>query len=269
MVSMESKKRGTEKMTTQNKVVGKCVKCGWEILLSIAIAIILFAGIAFADIPSWFNSEEYLKANPDVAADGYYGSHPFEHFLSSGYPEQRTWQGDPKPPVAPQPPKPDPPKPDPPKPGPIGPKTHTVWVDKFSGYEKTTKFSSSGDNPEFKRFGAVAFGYWPGSDKRYVYNTKYVNAGKGHVEYHPGLTGRYQIKWYFRKTKNRAKKACNVRLVTSKSTRNLKAVSQYAAKSNYASVIIATVNLAAGDYIVCVPGNTKSISFGKMVFTRQ
>jgi len=194
---MESKKRGTEKMTPQIKVIGKCIKCGWEILQKV----------------------------PGV-------------------------------------------KPDPPKPGPVGPKKHVVWVDKFTGKEKSTKFSASGDNPQFKRFKAVAFGYWPGSDKRYVYNTKYVNAGKGHVEYHPGLTGRYQIKWYFRKTKNRAKKACNVRLVTSKSTRNLKAVSQYAAKSNYASIVIGTINLTAKNYITCAPGDRKSIAFGKMIFSR-
>ena len=184
-------------MAIQNKVIGKCIKCGWEILQKV----------------------------PGVT-------------------------------------------PEPPKPGPIGPKTHTIWVDKFTGKEKSTKFSPSGDNPQFRRFGAVAFGYWPGSDKRYVYNTKYVNGGRGHVWYLPKLTGKYKIRWYFRKTKNRAKKACDVRLVSGALTVDLKAVSQYAAKSNYTSVIIATVNLVAGDYIVCVPGNTKSISFGKMVFKR-
>ena len=181
-------------MATQIKVIGKCVKCGWEILQKV----------------------------PGV--------------------------------------KPDPPKP-------IGPKTHTVWVDKFTGKEKSTKFSSSGDNPEFRRFGAVAFGYWPGSDKRYVYNTKYVNGGRGRVEYHPELTGIYEIKWYFRKTKNRAKKACDVRQVSHTVT-NLKKVSQYAGKSSYTSTIVGTVDLTAGDYIICIPGNTKSISFGKMIFTR-
>ncbi|HEA65914.1 MAG TPA: hypothetical protein ENI07_03695 [Desulfobacterales bacterium] len=242
-----------------------------KIRLSIAIAILMFAGIALAGVPSWFNSAEYLKSNPDVAADAYYGSHPYEHFLSTGYPEGRTWKGDPKPPavVAPQPSDPDPEPSDPDVPGTNSPETHTVWVDKFSGYEHSTQFSTSGDNHQFQRFGAVEYGYWPGSDRRYVYNTKYVADGVGHVEYHPELTGRYEIKWFYRKTENRSKKAADVRLVTAEGTQDLKAVSQYAAESDYTSIIIGTVDLTESDYISCVPGDRKSISFGKMVFTRK
>ncbi|HEA68481.1 hypothetical protein LCGC14_1265430 [marine sediment metagenome] len=237
-----------------------------KIRLSVAFAILMFAGIALAAVPGWFNSEEYLKANPDVAGDAYYGSHPYEHFLSSGYPEGRTWAGDPKPPTASQPPTTEPTEP---IPGTGSPETHTVWVDKFSGYEHSTQFSTSGDNPQFQRFGAVEYGYWPGSDRRYVYNTRHIDSGVGHVEYHPELTGRYEIRWYFRKTENRAKTAADVRLVTAGGTQDLKAVSQYSAESDYTSVIIGTVDLTESDYIQVMPGDRRSISFGKMVFTRK
>ncbi len=227
-------------------------------------------------IPNWFSGAAYLSANPDVAADLYYGQHPWEHFVSTGYIEGRTWVGDPRRAVAVQPTEPEPS--DPTDPGSNSPETHTVWVDKFTGHEKTTKFSSSGDNPQFKRFGAVAFGYWPGSDRRYVYNTSYVDSGVGHVEYHPELTGRYEIKWYFRKTENRSKVPCDVRRVQalqgwdewqSGGETDLKKVSQYSAESDYTSVVIGTVDLTALDYISVVPGDRKSISFGKMVFTRK
>ncbi len=154
------------------------------------------------------------------------------------------------------------------EPVPIGPKEHVVWVDKFTGKEKTTKFSGSGDNPQFKRFGAVAFGYWPGSDRAYVYNTKYVNSGEGHVEYHPELNGQYEITWYYRETRNRSKKPCDVRLVTPDSTKLLKAVYQYSEESDYKSIRIGTVDLTKSDYINVVPGDRKSMSFGKMKFTR-
>jgi len=218
----------------------------------------------FENALKWFNSEEYLKANPDVAADSFWGLHPLWHFISSGYAEGRTWEGDPRSPVASPPVEPEP--------GTNSPASHTVWVDKFSGKEKTTKFSSSGDNPQFKRFGAVAFGYWPGSDRRYVYNTKYVADGVGHVEYHPELTGRYEVRWYFRKTENRSKVSCDVRLMKNPLwtiDEELQAVSQYAAESDYTSVIIGTVDMTESDYIVAMPGDRKSISFGKMVFTRK
>ena len=217
----------------------------------------------------WFDPDEYLKANPDVAADPYWGLHPLWHFISSGFAEGRTWKGDPRPPITAQPPDPEPSEPTEPEPGTNSPASHTVWVDKFSGKEKTTKFSSSGDNPQFKRFGAVAFGYWPGSDRAYVYNTKYVDSGVGHVEYHPELNGFYDVKWYFRKTENRSKKACDVRLMNSGGTSDLISVSQYAAASGYTSVEIGTVLLTATDYILVMPGDRKSISFGKMVFTRK
>ena len=247
----------------------------------IAIAILLFAGIALAGVPGWFNSSEYLKSNPDVAADAYYGSHPYEHFLSTGYPEGRTWSGDPKGPavVVPQPTEPDPepsdptepdPEPtDPTVPGTNSPDKHTVWVDKFSGREGTTSFSSSGDNPQFQRYGAVVRGDRPGSAERYVYTTRHKNDGVGHVEYHPELTGRYEIRWYYRKTENRSKKAADVRLVTTAGQTDLKAVSQYAATSDFTSATIGTVDLTESDYITVVPGDRKSISFGKMVFTKR
>ncbi|KKM73320.1 hypothetical protein LCGC14_1411700 [marine sediment metagenome] len=215
----------------------------------------------------WFNPDEYLKVNPDVAADPYWGLHPLWHFISSGYAEGRTWKGDPRQPGATNP---EPEEPPVTEPGTNSPASHTVWVDKFSGKEKTTKFSTSGDNPQFKRFGAVAFGYWPGSPNRYVYNTKYKNGGVGYVEYHPELTGRYEIKWYFRKTENRSKTPCDVMLSSGEvEDVDLKEVSQYAAVADYTSVVIGTVDLTAGDYIVCMPGDRKSISFGKMVFTRK
>ncbi|KKM71170.1 hypothetical protein LCGC14_1433330 [marine sediment metagenome] len=220
-------------------------------------------------IPTWFSGAAYLSANPDVAADGWYGQHPWEHFISTGYIEGRTWNGDPRSPVASPPvePDPEPSEPTEPEPGTNSPASHTVWVDKFSGKEKTTKFSSSGDNPQFKRFGAVAFGYWPGSDRRYVYNTKYVDSGAGHVEYHPELNGFYDVRWYFRKTENRSRTPCDVRLMNSGGTSDLISVSQYAAASDYTSVDIGMVLLTATDYILVMPGDRKSISFGKMVFT--
>ncbi|KKL27033.1 hypothetical protein LCGC14_2389270, partial [marine sediment metagenome] len=48
----------------------------------------------------------------------------------------------------------------------------------------------------------------------------------------------------------------------------LQAVSQYAAESDYTSVNIGTVDLTESDYISCVPGDKKSISFGKMAFDK-
>jgi len=242
-----------------------------KILLLIAIAIIFFAGTVFAIIPGWFNSAEYLKSNPDVAADAYYGSHPYEHFLSTGYPEGRTWAGDAKGPsiAAPQPTDPDPEDTDPTDPVTNNPKTYTVWVDKFSGREGTTSFSSSGDNPQFQRYGAVVRGDRGGTADRYVYTTRHHKDGVGHVEYHPELTGRYKIRWYYRKTENRSKTPADVRLITADGQTDLKTVSQHSSSSDFTSTIIGTVDLAAGDYISVVPGDRKSISFGRMVFTRK
>ncbi len=221
----------------------------------------------FENALKWFNPKAYLEANPDVANDPFWGLHPLWHFISSGYAEEgRTWEGDPRV-VAVQPIEPKPPVTEP---GTNSPKTHTVWVDKFSGKEKTTKFSSSGDNPQFVRVGAVAYGYWPGRSDRYVYNTRHVDNGVGYVEYHPELTGRYEIKWYFRKTENRSKTPCDVMLSAGEGVDvDLKEVSQYAAESDYTSIIIGTVDLTESDYIVAMPGDRKSISFGKMVFTRK
>ncbi|KKK50796.1 hypothetical protein LCGC14_3121460, partial [marine sediment metagenome] len=65
-----------------NKVIGKCVKRSWEILLSIAIAIILFAGIAFADIPSWFNPAEDLKRWTKLLAQGDLSKDDFEWLIA-------------------------------------------------------------------------------------------------------------------------------------------------------------------------------------------
>ncbi|KKM23040.1 hypothetical protein LCGC14_1619190 [marine sediment metagenome] len=47
-------------------------------------------------IPIWFSGAAYLSANPDVAADPYYGQNPWKHFKSTGYIERRTWKGDPR-----------------------------------------------------------------------------------------------------------------------------------------------------------------------------
>ena len=228
----------------------------------------------YENASKWFNAEEYLTANPDVAADPYWGLHPLLHWISSGYTEGRTWKGDPRQVVVVQPVEPSDPS-DPTDPGTNSPQSHTVWVDKFSGDEGNTQISSSGDNPQYQRFGAVVYGGWPNTDKRYFYNTRHVDEGVGHVEYWPGLTGRYKIKWYFRKTENRAKTPCDVRLMVGQyqfqsegKATDLKAVSQYASESDYTSVVIGTVDLTAGDYISCVPGDRKSISFGKMVFTK-
>ncbi|HEA65794.1 MAG TPA: hypothetical protein ENI07_03085 [Desulfobacterales bacterium] len=213
---------------------------------------------------NWFDPDEYLEANPDVASHPFWGLHPLWHFISSGYTEGRTWKGDPREVTVVQPSDPS----EPTDPGTNSPQSHTVWVDKFSGDEGNTQISSSGDNPQYKRFGAVVYGGWPNTDKRYFYNTRHVESGVGHVEYWPELTGTYEIKWYFRKTANRAKTPCDVRLVTTDLTWTLRSVSQHADESDYASKYIGTVALTAGDYISCVPGDHKSISFGKMVFTK-
>ena len=223
----------------------------------------------FENASKWFNAEEYLKANPDVATHPYWSLHPLWHFISSGYGEEgRTWKGDPRQVVVVQPTEPTEPT-EPSEPDSNSPAIHTVWVDKFSGDEGNTQISSSGDNPQYKRFGAVVYGGWPNTDKRYFYNTRHVESGVGHVEYWPEITGKYKIKWYFRKTKNRAKTPCDVRLVWQPGGEtDLKKVSQYSAESDYTSVVFGTVALTAGDYISCVPGDHKSISFGKMVFTK-
>lgn len=153
-------------------------------------------------------------------------------------------------------------------PPPIGPKKHTVWVDKFSGGEKTTRFSASGDNPQFQRFGAVVFGYWAGRSDAYVYNTKYHDGGRGHVEYHPGLSGRYIATWYFRATRNRSKRQPDVRHI-----RNGVRIAEYLApaqhseNSGYRSTKF-TFNLQSNDFIQIMPADPGSVSFGRMEFRR-
>ncbi len=159
------------------------------------------------------------------------------------------------------------PPPDPPPV--IGPKRHTVWVDKFSGKEKTTRFKSDGDNPQFERFGAVVFGYWAGRRDAYVYNTKYHNQGRGHVEYHPGIAGRYEATWYYRMTGNRSKKPPDVRHIRNGvRIAEFLAPAQYSESSAYRSTKF-TFDLQAGDYIEIMPADHKSIAFGRMEFKRM
>ena len=40
-------------------------------------------------IPAWFDPAKYLDANKDVAADAYFGTHPWDHWISSGFLEGR------------------------------------------------------------------------------------------------------------------------------------------------------------------------------------
>lgn len=51
------------------------------------------AGGASAGGPAGFNAQAYLAANPDVAADPYYGQHPYEHFIQHGQAEGRSPTG--------------------------------------------------------------------------------------------------------------------------------------------------------------------------------
>lgn len=162
--------------------------------------------------------------------------------------------------------EPAPPTPLPPDPPPIvGPKRHTIMPPDFTGKEKTTRITKH--NPQFKIIGDL-FGYYPGSSKRYVYNTKYRNSGRGHVEYHPGLTGRYEAKFFYRATRNRSKRPPDVRhMRNGKIIAAFLAPVQYSEKSGHRSATF-VFNLQSGDYIAIVPADPKSIAFGRMEFRR-
>lgn len=164
----------------------------------------------------------------------------------------------------------------PPDPPPVGPKRHTIMPPEFTGNEKDTRITKH--NPQFKIIGDF-FGYYPGSSKRYVYNTKYRNSGRGHVEYHPGLTGRYEAKFFYRATRNRSKRPPDVRhmrdgrdadtnFVFKKIVAEFRGPVQYSEKSGHRSAKF-VFDLQAGDYIAIVPADPKSIAFGRMEFTRM
>ncbi len=219
--------------------------------------------------PPWFDGPAYLKANPGVAASPVFRDNPWAHFVSSGYPTGKTWKGDPRPKM--KPPGPLPPgegfdSPFPPSGGP-GPDKLTIWPAEFTGKEKTTKVTK--DFANYKRFGAVAFGYYPGSSKRYMYNTKYVDGGRGHVWYIPGITGSYRIEWHYRATGNRSKRRPDIRLLRKDGHMRgaLFGPVQYSGGSSHDSFVF-FFDLQAGDYIEIMPADHKSIAFGRMEFTR-
>lgn len=167
---------------------------------------------------------------------------------------------------APEPLPPGDPPPDSHPPSGPGPDKLTIWPPEFSGDEKTTRITRH--NPKFKIIGDF-FGYYPGSSKRYVYNTKYRNQGRGHVEYHPGITGRYEATWHYRATRNRSKRPPDVRhMRAGKIVAELRGPVQYSVKSGHRSTKF-IFNLRVGDYIAIVPADPKSVAFGRMEFNRM
>ncbi len=216
--------------------------------------------------PPWFNEKAYLKANPGVADSPHFKDRPFEHFVSSGYKQGFTWKGDPRP-SAHKVERQKFPKPGPTPPGP-GPDKLTIWPAEFTGNEKDTKVTKDFDN--YKRFGAVAFGYYPGSSRRYMYNTKYVDGGRGHVWYIPGITGSYRIEWFFRKTGNRSRKRPDIRHIRNGyMIDGLFGPVQYREDGSSHDSFVFFFDLQAGDHIEIMPADPKSIAFGRMEFTRM
>lgn len=171
----------------------------------------------------------------------------------------KKFNGDPEVPAPPE---------TPPEPLPIGPKHYTIWVPGFTGKEKTTSFTKL--NPEFNMIGGF-FGYPKnGPSNRYVYTTKYKNNYRGYVWYTPpGFTGSYKITIHFRATRNRSKRQPDVRLKRS-GVGTVKAIMgpvQYRKDSAYTSFDF-VFDLSPGDYIEMMPGDARSIAFGRMEFKR-
>ncbi len=219
--------------------------------------------------PDWFDEKAYLEANPGVAASPHFKDRPFEHFVSSGYSTGKTWKGDPR--AKKIKPGPRPPEPPGPHPGP-GPEKLTIWPAEFTGNEGATKVTKDFDN--YKRFGAVVRGYYPGSSKRYMYNTKYVDSGRGHVWYIPDIpnelaAGPCRIEWFFRKTGNRSRKRPDIRHVRGGVVLDaLSGPVQYSDGSSHDSFVFFFV-LQAGDHIEIMPADNGSTAFGRMIFTRM
>ena len=148
--------------------------------------------------PPWFNEKEYLAANKGVANSAFFKSRPFEHFISSGYPQKFTWKSDLRPPVLRQ-------SAPPPSDGTGSLKVgdrHKVWVTKFSGKEDNT--TPTEENPEFirhniKRAYHSKFSYWYSSRRH----------GKGYVDILVDWSvlgeGAYRVETPARMTRNRAK----------------------------------------------------------------
>ncbi len=220
--------------------------------------------------PDWFDEKEYGKANPGVAASPHFKTRMFEHFVSSGYEQGFTWKGDPRPSAHRMK------RPTPVKPGPLppdsGPDKLTIYPAEFTGNEGTTKVTKDFDN--YKRFGAVVRGYYPGSSKRYMYNTKYVDGGRGHVWYIPDIpnelaAGPCRIEWFFRKTGNRSRKRPDIRLIRDGDIIDaLSGPMQYSDGSGHDSFVF-FFDLQAGDHIEIMPADNGSIAFGRMIFTRM
>ncbi len=148
----------------------------------------------------------------------------------------------------------------------VGPKSYSIMPPEFSGNEKETRITKH--NPQFKIIGDF-FGYYPGSSKRYVYNTKYRNGGRGHVEYHPEIEGPYEVRFFYRATRNRSKKPPDVRhMRDGKVVVEFLGSVQYSKGSGHRNDKF-VFNLKVGDYIAIVPADPKSIAFGRMTFTRM
>ncbi len=160
------------------------------------------------------------------------------------------------------------PKPDPkPEPNLNSPKTHTIWVPKFTGKEKTTRFTKL--NPQFVMNGGM-FGYPKnGPSNRYVYNTKYLNNGRSFAWFYPGLDGTYRITEHYRATRNRSKRMPDIRLKRpfAGTVKALFGPVQYQKESAYRSHTF-TFDLKEDDYIEIMPGDGGVISFGRMEFKR-
>ena len=92
--------------------------------------------IQLFEYPKWFDPEAYLRDNPDVDADPYWRTNPLGHWISSGYKQVRTWNGDPRQWGAVQPPEPKPSDPT----EPSEPTTKTivaeVWGESYMSMEK-------------------------------------------------------------------------------------------------------------------------------------
>ncbi len=213
-------------------------------------------------IPSWFNSKEYLKKNPDVANDVYWGSRPFDHFMSSGYPEHRTWNGDPRPPFTSGSTPPEEPLKGTLKVG----ETHKVTVDGFTGEENDTEPIASQDNPEWERYNIKK-----GAKREYAYWYSSKTYGKGYIDVKPDFgklgTGKFHITTVYRKTRNRAKYPAIYEIIRNGKVVFTKKVYQYQERSEFATVDLGEHSMNKGDYLKMSDKNgSSSICFAHVNF---
>ena len=213
--------------------------------------------------PPWFDEAEYLEANKGVASSPFFKSRPFEHFISSGYPQKFTWKSDPRPPVFRQS---SPPPDDGTGSLQVGDR-HKVWVTKFSGKEDHT--TPTEENPEFirhniKRAYHSKFSYWYSSRRH----------GKGYVDYKPDFgklgVGKYRIETPVRMTRNRAKYDAIYTIFDGRgNVIHKQSFNQRADPTRYADVELGTHHMDAGSFVrISDTRGSSSIAMAHMYFLR-